>query len=105
MQDQVMQDHVMQDQVMQDQVMQDQVMQDQVMQDQVMQDHVMRHHERTGGTNTLARRDFLKSSIGALAGGTLAPSALAQGSGNSAWFPDFRRLKIETSGTTINLVV
>src|SRR5262245_44972249 len=73
--------------------------------EQVMQDRVIQHHERTDGSNALARRDFLKSSLGALAGGIGATPALAQGTGNPAWFPGFRRMQIETSGTTINLVV
>jgi len=70
-----------------------------------MQDRVIQHHERTDGGNALARRDFLKSSVGALAGGIGATPALAQPTGNPHWFPGFRRTQIETSGTIINLVV
>ena len=63
--------------------------------------------DRNAGQSALGRRDFLGASIGALAGGVGVQPALAQAAAGSStdWFPGFRRMKIETSGTFINLVV
>ncbi len=65
---------------------------------------IMHDPDRTAAANALARRDFLGASLGALAGGVTAPPALAQATSPHDWFPGFRRLRIETSGTVINLV-
>ncbi|MEA2990593.1 MAG: haloacetate dehalogenase, partial [Alphaproteobacteria bacterium] len=57
--------------------------------------------------NTLGRRSFLGASVGAVAGGLAAqPLPLrAQPASGRDFFPGFRRQTVETSGTTINLVV
>jgi haloacetate dehalogenase len=67
----------------------------------------MQDDPKDAGRNALARRDFLGASIGAIAGGIAAQPAFAQATSNNPadWFPGFRRLKIDTGGTTINLVV
>ncbi len=57
----------------------------------------------------LARRRFLEASLGAAVAGGLGaaplPLAAQPAAGGKEFFPGFRREKIETSGTTINLVV
>ncbi len=61
----------------------------------------------TTDRSALARRHFLGVSIGAVAGGVAAPvpSSAQPIAGTDKFFPGFRRETIETSGTTINLVV
>ena len=55
--------------------------------------------------DALRRRDFLGASIGTLAGAVAAKPTLAQTAALNDLFPGFRRETIQTSGTTINLVV
>ena len=66
---------------------------------------------RVTGTrgNAIGRRSFLKSSISAMAGAMAAQSspALAQTETTNPvnFFPGFRRQTVQTSGTTINVLV
>jgi haloacetate dehalogenase len=59
--------------------------------------------------NSVGRRAFLESSVGAIAGAiaTHSSPALAQAATGSPvnFFPGFRRQMVETSGTTINVLV
>ena len=59
--------------------------------------------------NTLGRRSFLESCLGVIAGGMAAQGApaLAQPVATSPvnFFPGFRRQTLQTSGTTINVLV
>ena len=59
--------------------------------------------------NALGRRSFLESCLGVIAGGMAAPGApaLAQPATTSpvSFFPGFRRQTVQTSGTTINVLV
>src|SRR5260370_12254977 len=64
---------------------------------------------RVARRNTIARRFFLESCLGAMTGAIAAKSSrvLAQtiASSSVSFFPGFRRQTVQTSGTTINVLV